>query len=156
MTAGAGAGPADRLSRAAFPPAEGAAPPRRGGTATSGARLAAATGTQVSYEENGVETVTFPRPAGASFAPAVALMRAHDGSDHGDNQGGEQSEGATPATAPTQAAAPAAAAPPAPQPGGGAGGGGDIEEIYDQVMQRLRRDLLADRERMGDVLGDLP
>jgi hypothetical protein len=36
------------------------------------------------------------------------------------------------------------------------GAGSDIEEIYDQVMQRLRRDLLADRERMGDMLGDLP
>ncbi len=50
--------------------------------------------------------------------------------------------------------------PRAPRPraaqGGGGGGGGDIEEIYTQVIERLRRDLLADRERMGDLLGDLP
>jgi hypothetical protein len=57
--------------------------------------------------------------------------------------------------APAPAATPAPAAPPAPS-GGGGGGGGDIDEIYDQVIERLRRDLLADRERMGDVLGDLP
>jgi hypothetical protein len=78
-------------------------------------------------------------------------MRAEDAAPADDNQGGGQ------AAAPAQGAAPAPAAPPAPAPApGGGGGGGDIEEIYDQVMQRLRRDLLADRERMGDLLGDLP
>jgi hypothetical protein len=53
----------------------------------------------------------------------------------------------------TAPAATTAPAPPAPPRGSGPA---DIEEIYDQVMQRLRRDLLADRERMGDMLGDLP
>jgi hypothetical protein len=70
----------------------------------------------------------------------------------------------TPAAQPALGQAPPAAdqaAPPAQgqqsqQGGGGGGGGGDIDEIYDQVIEKLRRELLADRERMGDLLGDLP
>jgi hypothetical protein len=97
-------------------------------------------------DATGDETVTFPRPAGASFAPAVSLMRAPAAED----EQGEAPAAATPAQEP-------GAPPPAQQGGGGGGGGGgDIDEIYDQVIQRLRRDLLADRERMGDLLGDLP
>jgi hypothetical protein len=30
-----------------------------------------------------------------------------------------------------------------------------MDDIYDHVVERLRRDLLAERERMGDLLGDL-
>ena len=53
---------------------------------------------------------------------------------------------------PAQAAAPAPPAPPAPPP---VGATGDMDEIYDQVLRRLRRDLLREREQMGDLLGDL-
>jgi len=129
-----------------------AAPLGRRAAPTSAARLAEATGASVSHDaDSGAETVTFPRPSGAAFAPAVALMRAPDDSGTGgaDNQGGEPAPAAAPAAPPSQPA-------PAPAPSSGGGGGGDIDEIYDQVMQRLRRDLLADRERMGDLLGDLP
>jgi hypothetical protein len=31
----------------------------------------------------------------------------------------------------------------------------DLDAIYEQVVERLRRELLAERERMGDLLGDL-
>jgi hypothetical protein len=133
-----------------------AAPLGRRTAPTSAARLAEATGARVSYDDSaGTETVTFPRPAGGSFAPAVALMRA--AGDDGGPSGGESAAESTAAYAATVQGA-AAATRPAPQPpaGGGGGGGTDIDEIYDQVMQRLRRDLLADRERMGDLLGDLP
>ena len=92
--------------------------------------------------EEGYETVLFPRPAGLAFAPAVSLMRAADGEQ-------EPAAAASDAPAATESA-------PAPAAQGGGGGGGDIEEIYTQVIERLRRDLLADRERMGDLLGDLP
>jgi hypothetical protein len=47
------------------------------------------------------------------------------------------------------AAAPRPSPPPAPS-------APEPEEIYEQVVQRLRRDLLVERERMGDLLGDLP
>jgi hypothetical protein len=30
-----------------------------------------------------------------------------------------------------------------------------IDEIYETVLERLRRDLLAERERMGDLLGNI-
>lgn len=109
--------------------------------ATSGARLAAATGAELMQGEEGYETVLFPRPAGLAFAPAVSLMRAADGE--------REPAAASDAPAATESA-------PAPAAQGGGGGGGDIEEIYTQVIERLRRDLLADRERMGDLLGDLP
>ena len=36
-----------------------------------------------------------------------------------------------------------------------AGGGGAADELYEQVVERLRRELLVERERMGDLLGDL-
>jgi hypothetical protein len=31
-----------------------------------------------------------------------------------------------------------------------------MDDVYEQVVDRLRRDLLVERERMGDLLGDLP
>jgi hypothetical protein len=31
-----------------------------------------------------------------------------------------------------------------------------VEDLYEHVVERLRRDLLSERERMGDLLGDLP
>jgi hypothetical protein len=31
----------------------------------------------------------------------------------------------------------------------------DMDQLYEQLVERLRRDLLAERQRMGDVLGDL-
>ena len=47
-------------------------------------------------------------------------------------------------------AAPAGAAPPAGAPAP------TIDEIYEQVVERLRHDLLVERERMGDLIGGLP
>jgi hypothetical protein len=36
------------------------------------------------------------------------------------------------------------------------GGGGASGDSYDQFLERLRRDLLREREQYGDLLGDLP
>jgi hypothetical protein len=128
---------AGAIARATVPAtAERGAPAIRRAQQTSGSRLAAATGAAYSEEPGGMETVVFPRPMGAAGSTIFRDDAAAD-------------------PAPAPAATPAPAAPPAPS-GGGGGGGGDIDEIYDQVIERLRRDLLADRERMGDVLGDLP
>jgi hypothetical protein len=30
----------------------------------------------------------------------------------------------------------------------------NIDDLYEGILERLRRDLLAERERMGDLLGD--
>jgi hypothetical protein len=46
-------------------------------------------------------------------------------------------------------------------PGAGASGGApggatpNVDEIYEGVIERLRRDLIVERERMGDLLGNL-
>jgi hypothetical protein len=32
----------------------------------------------------------------------------------------------------------------------------EMDELYEHVVERLRRELLFERERMGDLLGDLP
>jgi hypothetical protein len=154
--------PARPLLRLASPPSATAGPatvaraesqaasPRGFRTApTSGTRIAQATGALLRREDEGRETVVFPPPAGRAFAPAISVMREADSSAPNSNDQGQPDPGSAPPAAPPAAA-------PAPPPAQGGGGGGDIEEIYTQVIDRLRRDLLADRERMGDVLGDLP
>jgi hypothetical protein len=114
---------------------------------TSGGRIAAATGGTVESDDGELVTVVFPRPAESAFAPAATLMRAPDT---------EPPAAPSPGPSPGTSTVPAPTTAPAPPPPPAGGGSTDIEEIYDQVMQRLRRDLLADRERMGDMLGDLP
>jgi hypothetical protein len=120
------------------PGRSGAAQARRDDS-TSGARLAAATGAAFSSDPDGFETVVFPHPSGFEAASGMISRAPVDGNDDSPPP---------PATASSPA--------PADPPPAASSGGGDIEEIYDQVIERLRRDLLADRERMGDVLGDLP
>ena len=134
-------GAALRPSRGREAPA--AAEPRGFGGTTSGARLAAATGGILRQEDADTETLVFPHPEGRAFAPAFALMREPDPAPPNDARSGAGSTSRLPSSR-------------TPAQGGGGGGGGDIDEIYDQVIERLRRELLADRERMGDVLGDLP
>jgi hypothetical protein len=113
-------------------------------SATSGLRLAQATGAGFSRSSDGVETIEFPRPR-EDEAPSTAgfLLRAPDESPP------EPGEASAAPAATTVAVAPPPA-PAAPQ------GGSEIDDIYEQVVDRLRRDLLVERERMGDLLGDLP
>jgi hypothetical protein len=54
-------------------------------------------------------------------------------------------------------AQPPASAPHAPAPAGPAPGAhADPDALYETLIGRLRRDLLVERERTGDLLGDLP
>jgi hypothetical protein len=53
------------------------------------------------------------------------------------------------------APAPAPGHDPGPHPGP-APAAPDLPVIYEYVIDHLRRDLLAERERMGDLLGGLP
>jgi hypothetical protein len=55
---------------------------------------------------------------------------------------------ATPSEAATPTPAPAPPPERAPEQ--------SADELYELVVSRLRRDLLVERERMGDLLGDLP
>jgi hypothetical protein len=79
-----------------------------------------------------------------TFAPPAPLARTPDDA---------------PAAAPAPAAPVGAPAAPATTVGAPAAPGApaplDSEAIYEDVVSRLRRELLVDRERMGDVLGGL-
>jgi len=121
---------------------------------SSGARLAAAAGLPLEYERAGSATVVFaPGYAEPAPAPAGPSARARVLARQGDDGGGaEAAAEASEATAEVAAApAPGAAA----AAGGGRGGSDNIDEIYEKVVDRLRRDLLVEREKMGDLLGDL-
>jgi hypothetical protein len=39
--------------------------------------------------------------------------------------------------------------------GGGAAAAPNLDDLYEGIVDRLKRDLLAERERMGDLLGNL-
>jgi hypothetical protein len=116
---------------------------RRLATATSGIRLAEWSGGALSVDGGGRETVSFPAPSPPVESSAAAMVfRAT-----------EQPEPAAPTSTPSAVAAQAmpshpAAPPPAALP--------QVDELYEHVVERLRRDLLVERERMGDLLGDLP
>ena len=123
--------------RTAAPPRTPVEPP-----AIDGLRLAEEAGAGYAWSaENDVETVTFPWPRPETVAaPAGFVLRAPASET-------ESTVPEAPATVPAQPPTP----PPAPQHQAT-----DYEEVYDQVVERLRRELLVERERMGDLLGDLP
>jgi hypothetical protein len=122
--------------RPAGPPVE-LAPPRHGKRLR---RVAALAGGE--YSDDGLAaTITFPQAAAAAAAAAPAgpvLARAPVGAAPGAE--------ATPALAPAPAPA-----PPAPRPEEL-----DLDAVYEHVASRIRRELLHERERIGDLAGDLP
>ena len=89
-----------------------------------------------------------PPPAGAQEQPtpaqAAALMLMRD----------EQPASAGPAAADAGQSA-EISAPPAPAAQRASDPREDADRMYEEVVERLRRDLMAERERMGDLLGDL-
>jgi hypothetical protein len=122
---------------------------------TAGQRLAGVTGAVVSRErDRDLETIDFgplarPRATVPLLSPAMS-MPGGDGRD----------TGATADAAPSEAAETTAVAPGETSPAGPgashAAASPDVDDLYEQVVERLRRDLLFERERMGDLLGDLP
>jgi hypothetical protein len=125
---------------------------------TSGRRLADATGGALT-NALGSDTVSFPRPPGAPFSlpePASALAGAAEqvsglAGEAVDRASGLASQAAG-AVESAAASVPGALAPAVAQ---AAGAAAQVEEIYEQVVERLRRDVLAERERMSDLIGDL-
>lgn len=105
-------------------------------------RLALAAGAALQHEPDDQATVMFPPPTGRE-APTLARQEAT-----------LSTPPPAPSTPPTP---PATLSPstPAPAPAEAASGA-SIDDVYEQVLERLRRDLLAERERMGDLLGELP
>jgi hypothetical protein len=101
---------------------------------TSALELAAVTGATIA-REGSRDTVTFAAPPGemAGSAPPV--------------------DDAIPAASASSRPALAAAAPDRPA---SSRSGAEFDDVYEQVMERLRHDLLVERERMGDLLDGLP
>ena len=129
-----------RVARAAAPH-EGRARPHLGVVDTPPAprlarsaaeRIAENTGGAIETGEGGLQTVHFPAPA-ISQAP-VTISR-------------ELSEGGGSAPAPAETTS-------APESGGAPGA--DREELYEYFLDRLKRDLVAEREQMGHLINDNP
>ncbi|MDP9293731.1 MAG: hypothetical protein M3O90_04765, partial [Actinomycetota bacterium] len=117
-----------------------AAPAAQG---TSGQTLARAVGSEVGYTDAGAAEVVFPAPDGspppfASFSTAPRTV-SRDLTD---------SEVATP-PAPSSSGSTAPAAAPAPPPL-------DKDELYEEFVSRLRRDLLHEREQSGLLIEERP
>jgi hypothetical protein len=105
---------------------------------TTGRSLAAATGAPLVEEPSGLSTV---RLGPADPTPTIARADTFETAE------------------PPTSALPVvvrSAAPAEPAIARAKGGGGASGDSYDQFVERLRRDLLREREQYGDLLGDLP
>jgi hypothetical protein len=94
--------------------------------------LARATAGTIAYEDDGRMSVLFP-PPGAVTAPAVPVLARDD------------------AEAPAPALAPAVTAEAAPPAAPAAAPALDREDLYQDFMRRLRRDVLEQREQIGEL-----
>jgi hypothetical protein len=123
--------------------------------ATAAPRVARAAGAVLQRENDERTTVIFPPPV-AWAAEAVFAGQAS----------GPPRAAAVPTApssiAPSARSTTAAAGPRAPEPepepalaAAGVAGTG-LDDVYDELLQRLRRDLIVERERMGDIVGKLP
>ena len=102
---------------------------------TTGRSLAAATGAPLIEGPSGRSTVQL----GPSDLPTLARAATP--------------EPAAPSLATPILARSAASVPTLARAAGGGGAGGDS---YEEFVDRLRRDLLREREQLGDLLGDQP
>jgi hypothetical protein len=99
--------------------------------------MSAATGALLARQPDGTETVQFDTGAGAPIAVATAPVVA----------------GSTPAVSPPATPAAPAHGPATEHPPRLTGSHDAVasDELYEKLMTRLRRDLLAERERVGDL-----
>lgn len=126
------------------------APPPLSGPAPE--RLALAAGATLLPDSDDQATVVFPPPRG-QVAPLLARSEATPSAPLAHTTTATVFS-TPPAPAP---ASPATLSSPRPVPAPAVpSSSGSIDDVYEQVLERLRRDLLTERERMGDLLGDLP
>lgn len=98
--------------------------------------IAHATAGAITHADDGRVSVLFPPPGAVTAAPGSLLAR----------ESAEPIDAPAPAPASTPAAAPA----PAPAPAGAAPAL-DRDELYQDFMRRLRRDVLEQREQLGEL-----
>ena len=106
--------------------------------------MAAVTGAEL-VDQGGIASVVFAPEAVVPAGRAV-LARAEAAPDPAAAAMPVSSASAAGVAAPAVAAAGEGHAPAAP----------DMTEVYEHVVEQLRRELLVERERMGDLTGDLP
>lgn len=148
-------------------------------TATSGSGLAAAIGAPLEHEEpagswGGVSsgptsgTVRFPPPPDVADAAPLARVKAARGvapapppppgapGPAANGRAAAQGEPGAP-LASASAHEPQWPDPAGVPPGrrGVAASAADVDELYEQVLERLRRDLVVERERVGRLVGDV-
>jgi hypothetical protein len=115
--------------------------------------LAEAGGGRVDYGDDGMATIDFagggaPGIPAFSTAPMTVTREIADAPATPDDSSGVLARAE--ASAPAASVAHSAAAPENDQ----AKKGPDADEIYEEVLQRLRRDLLAELEQQGHLLRD--
>jgi hypothetical protein len=137
--------------------------------ATSAARLARALGTHAETEADGTQSITFPAPGSPlggggtpdyvpfSTAPVTVSRSPLDdiGSSAGSAASGLIGRAASvdEGLIDSGAAAASSASSPAPAPAPPAAGAGmDVDEIADTVIDKLRREMLIERELGGGAM----
>jgi hypothetical protein len=113
---------------------------------TSGLSLASATGAVIEREAAGTSTVTFPQGEPAPAPEPRELFSS------------AAPEEPTLARAASPGPGPAPPLPSTPRTGAEPArraASVDYDEIYAQVVERLRRELLREREQIGDLLGEV-
>src|SRR5205085_1796133 len=104
---------------------------------SSAERLADATGGEVLGGEGGLRSVSFPAPGQAGL-PELSTAPITVSRDFTD--------------APAQQSQPAAHSDAAQHPADGAHKGVDMDAVYDEFIERFKRDLLIEREQLGHLL----
>jgi hypothetical protein len=127
--------------------------------AAEAAQLALAAGGAVSFDASGRLSVD-PPPAGLG-APGIPAAPAIPGVPGAAPTANAAAPAPAPEVAPAEALAPEPSAPQAPTPSsvGPVGAAGtpaaaaiDPEELYEQVVRRLRREVMHERELRGELL----
>ena len=119
---------------------------------TSAQSLARAIGAEVSYAEDGTPGIQFPEPGGspggaAPYVPFSTAPRTVSRVDTAASNGGQ-------ATAATHA--PPSALTDNHKDSPGAAPALDPDQLYEDFLARLRRDVLHEREQHGMLVDELP
>jgi hypothetical protein len=131
--------------------AERAAVPAPVAAGSSGLTLAAAAGGTITRRTADELTIELPQPVERPFSPAPRRTISRD--DTAEAAESPQTAEHAPAASSNGAHA---SAHGAHAPAGAHGGGPDLDEITEHVIEELKRQALFERERRGDLFGDLP
>jgi hypothetical protein len=121
-------------------------PPVAAAAGSSGLTLAAAGGT-ITRRTADELTIELPQPVERPFAPTPRRTISRDDTA----EAAESPQAAEHAPSASSNGAHAAHAPAAAH-----GAGPDLDEITEHVIEELKRQALFERERRGDLFGDLP